>query len=207
MITVLRFTLIIIFFLNFLISCEKKRKADFLIDPSISKVVDKKIQPFLQKANSNIIFTIIENDIKEINGDVNGEAALAFTSIIDNEVSIECLNGIEDGFGFSLIITRDTLIIKLKVMSGDSKIQFRTLYNKILQSDILVNCSKTNLILASQPKFKNDEIIEGKLELESEPFYENIVGKERKLKFKLLVFFRSEPIQGTKMGYKTLQKN
>lgn len=184
----------------------KTNKTSYTVDNSIVSEVKRKIEQFNKQANSNISFIIFENNKKVVTSEQKGEPGLSFTTFIDNSVSIECLNGIEDGFGFSLVINPDTAILRFKVISNSDQVQFRLLENESLQPEVLVRCLTNNITLANPLQIKTGEVIEGKVELESDNFYEVSKEGKRKLKFKLVVYFQSEPLPIIDKQYKTLKK-
>ena len=198
------------FLLISIISCAQKdsksRTTDYSIDNSVLKEIENKIEPFNLKANANISWTVFENDKIASTGNEEGEPALAFTSFIDNQIAIDCLNGVDNGFGFALVISSDTSILKLKVLSNNEALLFRKSHNSGFQPELLVPCLTKNITFANQPKFDKEEIVQGKIDLESEPFYELSNGKERKINFKLTAYFKSEPLPVIGNNYKTLKK-
>lgn len=190
-------------------SCAQKKEsqnASYTIDSSIVSEISRKIEPFNGQANANISFVIYENDKEIVHSNEPGEAALSFTCLSDNTLMVDCLNGVNDGFGFSLVIGKDTSFIKFKVVSNNDNVLFKPSKNTILQPELLVNCSSRKVLLAHNPTFASGEVIQGKVELDSEPFYEVSNGKERRLKFRVKSYFKSEPLPVNNREYKTLKK-
>lgn len=189
-------------------SCSENQntaRTDLIIDSSIATQVNSQIARFNGKANANISFVVYDNDKPKITNE-RGEGALTFTSFTDKMLVIDCVNGVNDGFGFSLVIMKDTSFVKFKVLSKHDSTMFKSTPTDALQPELLVNSKTNSVTLAEPPTFTPGEIIQGKVELESEPFYEVANGKERTLRFKISAFFKSEPAPVINNQYKTLVK-
>ena len=174
----------------------------YTVDNTIATEIDKKIEPFQGKYNANLSFIVYENGREVIKKD--NKPALSFTSFSNNIVAVDCLNGTNDGFGFFLMIGKDTSFINFKVLSKSDSILFRSANASALQPELLVNCVNSKVTLAQAPMFVQGEVIQGLVDLESEPFYEVRNNKERKVNFRIVAFFKSEPTPVNKNQYKTL---
>jgi hypothetical protein len=200
--------ILLLLIVTILFSCAQNKntpRTDLTIDSSIATQVNTQIARFNGKANANISFVVYDNDKPKITNEL-GEGALTFTSFTDKMLVIDCVNGVNDGFGFSLVIMKDTSFVKFKVLSKNDSTMFKSSRTDALQPELLVNSKTSSVTLAEPPTFTPGEIIEGKVELESEPFYEVANGKERTLRFKISVFFKSEPAPVINNKYKTLVK-
>ena len=174
----------------------------YQIDSSVVAEIDKMIEPFKGKSNANISFAIYENEKEFIRK--NNLPALSLTSFSNNIVAVDCLNGVNEGLGFFLMISKDTSFVNLKVLSKSDSILFRSVKTSTLQPELLVNCESRKVILAHDPAFAQGEVIQGIVELESEYFYELRNNNEKKIKFWIKAFFKSEPIPINRNHYKTL---
>ena len=174
----------------------------YTIDNTIAAEIDRKIEPLQGKYNASLSFVVYENGREVIKRD--NKPALSFTSFSNNIVAVDCLNGTNDGFGFFLMIGKDTSFINFKVLSKSDSILFRSTNASALQPELLVNCASSKVTLAQAPTFVQGEVIQGFVDLESEPFYEVRNNKERKLSFRIVAFFKSEPTPVIKNQYKTL---
>jgi hypothetical protein len=197
-------TIIALFMLIELSSCcqtIKSNKKEFSIDKTIHSEVDKRIKQFNKQANSNISYKIYDGDkiIKTSNS--FGEPSLSFTTFVENSILINCLNGVEEGLGFDLILSDDTILLNFKLLS---KFDENSLEQDI-PPEILVECLSYKIALADKPNFTKGELVEGKIELESE-YYTAVTGKEkRKLKCTIEAYFRSEPLPIIDGKYLTLE--
>ena len=176
----------------------------YTVNNTIVSEIDRKIEPFQGKYNANLSFVVYE-DAKEVIKRDN-KPALSFTSFSNNIVAVDCLNGTNDGFGFFLMIGKDTSFINFKVLSKSDSILFRSANASALQPELLVNCASSKVTLAQAPTFVQGEVIQGFVDLESEPFYEVRNDKERKVSFRIVAYFKSEPTPVNKNQYKTLSK-
>lgn len=174
----------------------------YTIDNTIAAEIARKIEPLQGKYNANLSFVVYENGREVIKRD--NKPALSFTSFSNNIVAVDCLNGTNDGFGFFLMIGKDTSFINFKVLSKSDSILFRSANASALQPELLVNCASSKVTLAQAPTFVQGEVIQGFVDLESEPFYEVRNNKERKVSFRIVAFFKSEPTPVIKSQYKTL---
>ncbi len=178
----------------------------YSVDDNIVAEIDKSLKQFDSTANSSLFYRTFENE-KVISENFIGNTpvpALAFTDIIDGAIAIDCLNGIDDGLGYSLIISKDTCFIRLHLLSKDS-ITFSNNMQSTPEYSLFVPSVKSKIILANDPEFSKEEIVQGYIELTSEYFYERTNNQVRKLKFELQSYFKSEPMS-SKTGYKTLKK-
>lgn len=207
-------------FLGFLSSCreksektisedlvEKNKSNGYLIDSSLQGQIDEKVRDYNLKANSTISWKAFENGKVIASGNKEGDPAVAFTSLIDGSIGVDCTNGMNEGIGFTLVLSEDTTLVKLNVFSSEQSIQFAESENADIQPQILVPCSSYKIQLARKPRFAEGEIVQGKVELVSEPFYQIDNGSKRQLTFQLTAFFRSEPLPVTGNQYKTLKKD
>lgn len=188
-------------------SCEQPKRsksAIYKIDSSVISTVNQKIAAFNGKSNACISFVMYEGDraiIKEDN-----TAALSFTSFSKNIIAIDCLNGTNDGFGFFLMIGRDSSLVNFKVLSRNDSVLFKASEASTASPELLVKCMTSRVRLAREPGYVRGEVIQGIVELESEYFYEVRREKERKVKFKIEAYFKSEPVPVIDNKYKTLVK-
>jgi hypothetical protein len=182
-----------------------KKSEGIATDSTIISEVTKKIAAFNGQANANILFIVYENNKEVSRSSELGEAALSFTSFFNDTLIVDCQNGIDEGLGFSLIVSNDTSDVKFQIVSTDSNILFRTTKEMIPQPGVTVDCSSQSVLLAKRPSFTQGEIIEGKVQFETEPIYEVSRGQERLLTFKVVSFFRSEPLP-INGGYRTLKR-
>ena len=174
----------------------------YTVNNTIVSEIDTKIKPLQGKYNASLSFVVYENGREVIKRD--NKPALSFTSFSNNIVAVDCLNGTNDGFGFFLMIGKDTSFINFKVLSKSDSILFRSANASALQPELLVNCASSKVTLAQAPTFVQGEVIQGFVDLESEPFYEVRNNKERKVSFRIVAFFKSEPTPVIKNQYKTL---
>jgi hypothetical protein len=203
----IRTPVFIILIFSFFSSCSqnKPHKSEiYTIDSSIVSEIDRKTEPFKGKYNANISFAVYENEKEVVRN--NDLPALSFTSFANNIVAVDCLNGIDNGFGFFLMIGKDNSFVNLKVLSKSDSILFRQANDSTSQPELLVNSVNRKVILAHKPSFNQGEVIQGFVELESDYFHEVRNSKERKIKFWIKAFFKSEPIPVNKNQYKTLVK-
>lgn len=184
-------------------SCLQPKTIDSVtIDKTIHEEINKHINPFNKEANSCVIYRIYDGD-KIINqSKINGDPGLSFTFFDDKNIVVTCLNGIDDGLGFSLLLNKDTSILQFRIVSKPED----TIKGSEILPEKLVRCKSQGIRLIKQPKFERGEIIEGKISLESDEFLEMINNEERTLRCVLEVWFRSEPMPIIEGKYKTLEK-
>jgi hypothetical protein len=204
----LLFRIIIAGLIFFVCSCkaQPKNQKAYTIDNSISSEINRRIEAFDGKGNASISFTVYEGEKVIAQSSDNGEAALAFTSFFDNKLVVDCINGIDEGFGFSLFVGKDTSFVKFKAVSYNGAFSFKLLNDNTPQPEVYVPCTMAKVTLSTYPKFTHNEVVEGKVDLISESFLEISEHKERKVSFKIEVYFRSEPLPVINGGYKTLKK-
>lgn len=193
--------------LSFFSSCGQSRQSKgdiYKVDSSVVSTINQKIAPFNGKSNASISFVMYEGD-KAIISDDN-TAALSFTSFSKNVVAIDCLNGTNDGFGFFLMLSKDSSLVNFKVLSRNESVSFKSSQQSAASPELLVKCVNSRVTLAREPGYVQGEVIEGIVELESEYFYEVRANKERKVKFRVEAYFKSEPVPVTNNQYKTLVK-
>lgn len=177
-------------------------KNGFAIDKSIQVEIDKKLGQFNKQANSNLAYKIYDDNKMIAQSADAGDPGLSFTMFLENCNLINCLNGIDEGLGFALILCEDTTLLKFKLAS---KIDENSLANGI-QPEVEVECASYKITLSQKPNYTNGEMIEGKIELESKLYSGLVENEKKKLKCVLEVYFRSEPMPIIGGKYKTLEK-
>ena len=177
-------------------------KKELTIDTTIRSEVDKHISQFKRQANSNVSYSIYEGDKIIKTSNALGEPGLSFSSFIENTTVINCLNGIEEGIGFDLILSKDTTLLRFKLVSALNEESLR----QGIPPEISVECISYKIVLADKPTFAKGELVVGKIELESDYFYIMVGEEKRQLKCKSEVYFRSEPLPIKDGKYLTLDK-
>lgn len=195
----------VLFLMIELSSCAQSTKSNkkaFTIDQAIHSEVESRISKFNKQANSNISYKIYDEDKVIMTSSSSGEPSLSFTTFVENNIVINCLNGVEEGLGFDLILSEDTAILKFKFLS---KFDENSLEQGILPEGS-VECLSYKIVIADKPSFIKSESLEGKIELESD-YYTAMVGKEKKkLKCKMEAYFRTEPLPIIDRKYLTLDR-
>src|SRR5690349_290767 len=130
---------VLVFLLGITVSKESlsQRKTQlYSIDSSIRHGIEEKVAGFDGRANASITYSIYEGE-KVIARSKSGEGALAFTTFSNNLVAIDCLNGINNGFGFFMAIGADTSFVKFKILSSSDKLQFKSSDNDSPKQELL----------------------------------------------------------------------
>ncbi len=206
----IKLTTVSLYFLLIVLSAcsqgQPKNGNFFSIDKSLEKEVESKLSSYSRKSNACMEIEIEPDSVPFTANAQKGQPGLSFTTFSNSTAGIECLNGIDNGIGFSMIVSKDTTIIKCKVLSNDPDLLFNFQPNDALQPELLIPIKSGKVTFANLPKFKKQEVIKGKVELESQPYYEHSSGNVRKLKVKLVSYIQSEPLPIVDGKYKTLQK-
>lgn len=191
-----------------LLSCtpEPANKALIEVDAALEVRIKNKLEPYSGGSNANMMIQVIPDSSAFRTTAPADEPGLSFTTFTDNTIVIDCLNGIESGVGFSLLVSKDTIILKCKVLSDNPDLLFSLSPGDKPQPELLVPCSTGKVTFANAPRFEKGEIILAKVELESKSFIEHSNDNQRTLKVKLVGYLRSEPLPIVDGQYKTLKR-
>jgi hypothetical protein len=186
-------------------SAQHKRQF-YTVDKTVESRVEKEIEQYNRKGNANIYFKLYENGDLVAQGDSDGESGLTFTTFVDDAIGINCSNGVDNGYGFAMVLSNDTSFIKFVASSLTGGFLFKLQEQDAPQPEITVNCTNYSATLAGEPTGKKDQIVAGEVQLRSQPFIEINGDKQRTISFELHVYFKSEPLPVINHQYKTLTK-
>lgn len=186
-------------------SCKKPEEntSSYLkIDKNLSEEIETKLANYNKHFNCEIEYSRYEND--DLVEKSKTTPALSFTRLIDNVTTVTGFSGIDEGFGFILIITKDTTMIKTNVESTQPI--FKLKENDTPQFGLFIPCKYQKVMVVNKPKFNNEEIISGKIELKSDNYYEMINNEFKSVRLEMKAYFISEPLPIVNKEYKTLVK-
>ena len=159
---------------------------NYYIDSSIKSKIDKK--------KNTVDFKMFSND--EVVNDTysKGKSIECFimASAKDSTIHITLFAGMFAGFGCTIDLKKDSCMVRYFIKS-DVEI-YRLRKTDSLNFGISVTCQSFKLTLVNKSTFKNEEIIQGIVELTSDEFYEVANGKENKYKMQLTGYFTTDPI-------------
>jgi hypothetical protein len=171
------------------------------IDEKTNVEIDNYLSTSNQRYNCVLAYNRYENN-KLIKSDTT--SALAFSRFEEETVSITGFAGEDEGFGFILVITKDTCMIRCDVES--TKEIFKLKKDDVPTFGIHVPCKYQKATLASNPKSVVGEIIKGKIEIKSDDYYEKINNQFKLIRMEIKGYFISEPMPIKNGKYKTLVK-
>lgn len=189
-----------------LCSCEKtlnKENSPVLTIDKKSKIeIENKLSNSNKQYNCLIEYNRYEND--NLVKSEQSTSALSFTRFENNTATVTGFAGIDEGFGFILLIAKDTCIIRCEMES--TKEIFKLKENDTPSFGLYVPCKYQKATLIDQPKYNLGEIIKGKIEITSEDFYEKINDQFKLVRIEMKAYFISEPLPLENGKYKTLIK-
>ncbi|MES2862733.1 MAG: hypothetical protein V4666_01305 [Bacteroidota bacterium] len=197
---------ILIFLIFTFSSCVNSQKEDvspvLIIDEESNKEIENKLSNSNNEYNCIIEYNRYENDDLVENNKVTN--ALSFTRIEKETATITGFSGIDEGFGFILLVNKDTCMIKCEFESTNEV--FKLEKNHVPTFGLYVPCKYQKTTLIKKPKFESGEIIKGKIDLKSENFYEKINNEFKSVRIEMKAYFISEPMPLENGKYKTLIK-
>lgn len=198
---------IIIFFIFTFFSCVNSQKNEIspilIIDKESKIEIDNKLANSNHHYNCLIEYNRYENDnLVESNKVVS---ALAFTRLEKSTATITGFAGIDEGFGFILLVDKDSCSIRCELQS--TKDIYKLKKNDVPTFGIFVPCKYQKTTLIEKPKFESQEIIKGKIDIKSEDFYKKINEQFKSVRIEMKAYFISEPMPIENGKYKTLIKN
>jgi len=182
-------------------SVQEKEKSILSINGKTNIEIDNYLSTSNQRYNCVLTFNRYEND-KLIKSDTT--SALAFTRFENGTAAVSGFAGEDEGFGFILIIAKDTCVIRYQVES--TKEIFKLKRNDAPIFGIKVPCKYQKATLTSKPKFEVGEVIMGKIEIISDDYYEEVDKEIKLIRMEIKGYFKSEPMPIENGKYKTLVK-
>jgi hypothetical protein len=182
-------------------SVQEKENSILSIDGKSNIEIDNYLSTSNKRYNCVLAFKRYEND-KLIESDTT--SALAFTRFENGTAAVSGFAGEDEGFGFILIIAKDTCMIRCEVES--TKEIFKLKKNDAPIFGLNVPCKYQKATLTSDPKCEVGEIIKGKIEIKSDDYYEKIDNQFKLIRMEIKGYFISEPMPIENGKYKTLVK-
>lgn len=109
----------------------------------------------------------------------------------DTIQSVGFLNFIKFGFGYSVLLSNEnTCSISCVIASESGTLKLHK--EDALSESLIVPCVSSELIIPSKPKFKQGEIVLGKINLISSDFYDVEEDAEIKYRIELTGYFKTE---------------
>jgi len=195
---------ILSFLLLIIYSCGNttEKEKNTLINTDQKLYIEKRLSKHNKELNCLIEFKRFEND--NLVQDFTEYGALAFTRFEGETATVSGFSGIDNGIGFLLLISKDTCIVKYNALSTNEI--FKLNKNEKSTFGVMVPCKSEKVSLCNDVKYMNGEIISGKIEFESDDYYEIINNKENRVKVEMKAIFKSEPMPVIDGKYKTLIK-
>lgn len=182
----------------------------FKIDGNIKNEVEENISEseFGDQLNDDIfliydtpiIADYYEND-SLVNSTKNDKQLMLFKSFyysFNDTLTIDGFYGLFGGFGFSIKFIENKPIV-YHMLASDEFPTYSMTQNGKLELRIEVPCNNTMLTLSKDPNLKEEEILYGKVEFESEEYYQRgvtINGKEveerKKINMNMKIYFKSK---------------
>lgn len=189
-----------------LLSC-KPHSTLYLVDEQINYTTIEKLKPYNKMANAVLYFSIKVDGKETFNNMNDGEPGLAFTTFfdLDNVMVIDCVNGIDDAIGFSILVAPDSLFVKHKMRSSSTSLMYKFSKDEIPFLEGAIGVKNHKVVLGAS-KYKSGEVACGYVELSSNPYYQLINDVEQKVEVDMKAYFLSEPLPVYNREYKTLQK-
>lgn len=163
--------------------------------------IENKLSDSNQHYNCIIEYNRYENNILK---ESNKTSALAFTRFENGIATVTGFAGVDEGFGFVLVLSKDTCMIRSEVES--TKEIFKLKKNDIPTFGLFVPSKYEKATLVNNPKREEGEIIKGKVDVKSEDYYEKIDNQFKLVRLEITAYFISEPMPIKKGKYKTLVK-
>lgn len=109
----------------------------------------------------------------------------------DTIKTVGFLNFIKFGFGYSVLLSNEnTCSISCVIASESGTLKLHK--EDTLSESLIVPCVSSELIIPSKPKFKQGEIVLGKINLISSDFYDVEEDAEIKYRLELTGYFKTE---------------
>lgn len=179
----------------------------YTVDGNIIHDVQAKLTPYNKQANAWLSYTIYAGDTILFTTADTALLGLAFTTVADSFCGIVASSGIDDGEGFKLFFHKDSTWVSFYMHSQTGYAAFRAVPENYFAPELDVPCRQSKITLSKQVLYTSGEVIGGKVELESKPFYITDANGEHKVFSRLVAYFLSEPLPVINKQYKTLQKH
>ena len=180
----------------------------FVVDQSITAMVDKKVKSFNGVTMSSMDFKMFENDSIIADTYAKGKSideCMTMSSLDGDTINITGFMGMFAGFGYQIALFKDTCIVR-HFMKSDAEI-YKLNKTDSLTFGVSVPCKTYKLTLSNKPTFKKGDIVEGTIELMSDEYYEVANGNEKKYKMQLTGYFKTEQLVSTEESYQKLIDN
>lgn len=177
--------------LSSIISCGQKI-APYIIDPGIIKTVDENIKSTDFPAPSAIktIETINDTTLPENYGFGKNLGATIRASLNHDTILITSfLMARKASFGYNIILTRDSCIVKYFSLADEDIFKINKTDNP--SHRIVLVCQTKKLTLSKKVQFKEGETIEGVVELTTNDFWSYNDGQNTKVKAQVIGYFRT----------------
>jgi len=169
-----------------------QKASPFIIDSTVSKIVDEniKITDFPASSAMKSTETINDTTFAENYGFGKNLGAITQASLSHGTIFITSfLMAREATFGYKIILTRDNCTIKYFSLADEDILKI----NKADKPSHLISfvCPTNKLTFSQRPQFKIGELIEGVVELTTNDFWSYNKGKNTKVKVKLTGYFKT----------------
>ena len=174
--------LYLLFLLVIVFCCEKKQvDSGFIIDENIKEEVNSKISKSELGNPFESLFLVYDNlflaDYFEKDSITfssrSKQKQMLFRSFYykkNDTITIDGAFGLFGGFGFSLKVLEDKVIL-YHLLAGDDFPTYSKTKDGKLEFRIEVPCTETKVILSKIPEVKEDEVIYGMVEFKSDVYY------------------------------------
>jgi hypothetical protein len=170
--------------------------AGYTVDSSITTEVSKKIKAHSWEPTSSADIQIYEDDSLVFDSHNQGksiEDCAVIASQYNDTISIICDVGSLSGFGYKILLCKDTCIITY-VLKSDAEV-LRLHKNDDPVSQLNVPCTAYKLTLSRHPSFKIGETLDGIAELTTADYYEDVNAGKKKCRLQLKGWFRTPPTE------------
>lgn len=166
--------------------------AAYTVDSSIKAEVSKKVKAHSGEPTSSADIKIYEDDSLLFDSHNQGksiENGTVIASQYNDTISIACDLGTLSGFGYKILLFKDTCIIT-HTIKYDADI-LRLHKNDDPVSQLNVPCTAYKLTLSRHPSFKIGESLDGIVEFTTADYYEDINAGKKKCRLQLKGWFRT----------------
>ena len=102
------------------------------------------------------------------------------------------LMGSFSGFGYDILLTSDTC--EVYHFAGSDAPIYKLNPTDSLSLGVTVPCRTYSLVFTEEPKIEAGSVIGGRIELQSEEYYEAIDGKAKKYRIDIISYFKTTPL-------------
>ena len=170
----------------------------YKVDARIKDTIAQKVWTVDGSSYSTIDLKIFMNDSAVVDTYTDGkslEQAVALSRLHGDTLSITGSSILYTYFSYRIDLFKDACMVYFLTTSDIKDLKLKV--GDALTDSIRIPCANYKVTLAQKPGFKNDEIIEGLIDLADADFYQVVDGKIIKYTINLKSCFSTRPWHGT----------